>query len=66
MHIYMPKKKRLLSIPKPAHPLKRKEALPWQKPKPISEDPAIANKLEAIFDNSCIIGGACVLRPFCN
>jgi uncharacterized protein (TIGR00730 family) len=49
----MPKKKRLLSIPKPAHPLKRKEALPWQKPKPLSEDPTIANKLEAILDSSC-------------
>jgi uncharacterized protein (TIGR00730 family) len=47
----MPKKKLLLSIPKPPHPIKRKEALPWQKPKPISEDPAIANKLEAIMDN---------------
>jgi uncharacterized protein (TIGR00730 family) len=49
----MPKKKLLLSIPKPADPLKRKEALPWQKPKPISEDPEIANKLDAILDNSC-------------
>ena len=44
----MPRKKILLSIPKPPHPVKRKEALPWQKPKPISEDPAIANKLEGI------------------
>jgi uncharacterized protein (TIGR00730 family) len=49
----MPKKKSLLSIPKPAHPFKRKEALPWHKPKPIEEDPNIANKLEAILDNSC-------------
>jgi uncharacterized protein (TIGR00730 family) len=49
----MSKKKPLLSIPKPAHPVKRKEALPWQKPKPLSEDPAIANKLDAIMDNSC-------------
>jgi len=49
----MPKKKSLLSIPKPADPFKRKEALPWQKPKPIEEDPNIANKLEAILDNSC-------------
>jgi uncharacterized protein (TIGR00730 family) len=47
----MPIKKILLSIPKPPHPVKRKEALPWQKPKPISEDPAIANKLEGIMTN---------------
>ena len=47
----MPRKKILLSIPKPPHPVKRKEALPWQKPKPISEDPAIANKLEGIMTN---------------
>lgn len=47
----MPRKKTLLSIPKPPHPVKRKEALPWQKPKPISEDPAIANKLEGIMTN---------------
>ena len=47
----MPRKKFLLSIPKPPHPIKRKEALPWQKPKPVSEDPAIANKLEAIMTN---------------
>jgi hypothetical protein len=49
----MPKKKPLLSIPKPAAPFKRKEALPWYKPKPIEEDPNIAKKLEAILDNSC-------------
>jgi uncharacterized protein (TIGR00730 family) len=49
----MPKKKFLLSVPKPAHPLRRKEALPWQKPKPLSEDPAIENKLESILDSSC-------------
>jgi len=47
----MPRKKILLSIPKPPHPVKRKEALPWQKPKPISEDPAIANRLEGIMTN---------------
>ena len=47
----MPRKKFLLSIPKPPHPLTRKEELPWQKPKPVSEDPAIANKLEEIMTN---------------
>jgi len=51
----MPKKKLQVSIPKPSHPIKRKEALPWHKPKPISEDPKIANKLEAILENSCYI-----------
>jgi uncharacterized protein (TIGR00730 family) len=51
VHTQMPRKKNLLSIPKPPHPVKRKEALPWQKPKPISEDPAIANKLEVIMAN---------------
>ncbi|PKG99585.1 LOG family protein [Paraglaciecola sp. MB-3u-78] len=47
----MPRKNFLLSIPKPPHSIKRKEALPWQKPKPISEDPAIENKLDAIMTN---------------
>jgi hypothetical protein len=51
----MPPKKFLLSIPKPPHPINRKEALPWQKPKPISDDPAIANKLEAIMNNSSYV-----------
>jgi uncharacterized protein (TIGR00730 family) len=51
----MPKKKSQLSIPKPAHPLKRMEALPWQKPKPVSEDPNIANNLEAIVENNSYI-----------
>lgn len=49
----MPKKKFLPAIPKAAHRFKRKEALPWQTPKPIDEDPGIANKLEAILDSSC-------------
>jgi len=48
----MPKKKFQLSIPKPAHPVKRTEELPWQKPKPVSEDPKIENKLEAIIENN--------------
>lgn len=51
----MPKKKFILSIPKPAHPIRRKEALPWQKPKPVSEDPKIANRLETILDNSSYV-----------
>ncbi|GAC17312.1 LOG family protein [Paraglaciecola arctica] len=51
----MSKKKFILSIPKPAHPIRRKEALPWQKPKPVSEDPKIANKLETILDNSSYV-----------
>ena len=51
VHVQMPRKKFLLYIPKPPHPLTRKEELPWQKPKPVSEDPAIANKLEEIMTN---------------
>jgi uncharacterized protein (TIGR00730 family) len=51
----MPKNKIQLSIPKPAHAIKRKEVLPWRKPKPVSEDPKIANKLEAILDDSTYI-----------
>jgi hypothetical protein len=42
----------LLSITKSTHSTSLKEALPWQKPKPICDDPAIENKLEAIIDNS--------------
>ena len=48
----MPKKQFKVSIPKPAHPINRNEALPWQTPKPVSEDPNIANKLEAIIENN--------------
>lgn len=55
MCFHMPKKKFILSIPKPAHPIRRKEALPWQKPKPVSEDPKIANRLETILDNSSYV-----------
>ncbi|MFT6992130.1 MAG: hypothetical protein ACJASL_004128 [Paraglaciecola sp.] len=51
----MPKNKIQLSIPKPAHAIKRKEDLPWRKPKTVSEDPKIANKLEAILDDSTYI-----------
>lgn len=44
-----------LSIPKPAHPLDREEALPGQKQKPASEDSQIVNKLETILENSAYI-----------
>ena len=35
-------------IPKPAHPLKRREALPWQCPKPSEDDPYAPARIEAI------------------
>lgn len=44
-----------LSIPKPAHPLERKEALPGQQPKNCSDDPQVANKLDAILENDAYI-----------
>ena len=49
------KEKRQLCIPKLAHPIRRNQALPGQKPKPVSEDPMIANKSEAILENSSYI-----------
>lgn len=36
-------------VPEPADPLRRKEPLPWQHPKPTSEDPASADALQAIL-----------------
>ena len=35
-------------IPSPAHPVKRREPLPWQRPKPEEEDPAARQRVEAI------------------
>ncbi|WJG07683.1 LOG family protein [Aliiglaciecola sp. LCG003] len=42
-------------IPRPAAPLKRKSPLPWETPKPASEDPQSTDKLNAILTNSCHI-----------
>src|SRR5690242_14811347 len=38
-------------IPKPAHPRKRREPLPWQCPKPAEDDPYAATHVEAILAN---------------
>jgi uncharacterized protein (TIGR00730 family) len=37
------------TIPKPAHPRQRREPLPWQRPKPSSEDVGAPAKLERIL-----------------
>jgi hypothetical protein len=36
-------------IPTPAHPDKRREALPWQQPKAIEEDPEAMRRVQAIL-----------------
>ncbi len=38
-----------LRIPKPAHPVNRREPLPWQCPKPSEEDPQAPARVEAIL-----------------
>lgn len=38
-------------VPTPADPDRRDEPLPWQKPKPVAEDPEGAAKLQAILDS---------------
>lgn len=38
-------------VPKPAHPHRRLEPLPWQQPKPTSEDTECARTLQAILDS---------------
>ena len=45
----MSRKKRVSRVPKPADPHRRKEPLPWQQPKPTSEDPGSAHALQAIL-----------------
>lgn len=39
------------TIPTPAHPRKRREALPWQQPKPTREDPEAGRRVQAILDS---------------
>lgn len=39
-------------VPVPAHPHKRREALPWQKPKPSHEDPHAPVGIKAILESS--------------
>ena len=41
--------KHVAGIPAPADPNQRKEPLPWQKPKPTSEDPESARAVQAIL-----------------
>src|SRR5579864_6888354 len=36
-------------IPRPAHPLQRREPLPWQCPKPVDEDPEALARVETIL-----------------
>jgi len=38
-------------IPAPPHPDKRREALPWQEPKPIADDPEASGRVQAILDS---------------
>src|SRR6202521_6389952 len=38
-------------IPTPAHPLKRCEALPWEQPKAIEEDPEALRRVQAILNS---------------
>jgi hypothetical protein len=40
-----------LAIPPPAHPHKRRDALPWQAPKPTDEDPEALLRVKAILDS---------------
>ena len=42
--------KQKLKIPPPAHPQKRREALPWQEPKPTEEDPEALLRVKAILN----------------
>jgi len=39
------------AIPPPAHPYKRREALPWQQPKAIEEDPEALQRVQAILNS---------------
>ena len=42
-------------VPQPAHPVQRKEPLPWQRPKSSEEDPECPGKLQAILDSSSYV-----------
>jgi uncharacterized protein (TIGR00730 family) len=39
------------AIPKPAHPLQRREPLPWQNPKPPEADPDAPDRIKAILES---------------
>jgi len=38
-------------VPEPAHPLLRREPLPWQSPKPLAEDASVAERLRTIMEH---------------
>jgi uncharacterized protein (TIGR00730 family) len=38
-------------IPRPAHPHKRREPLPWHRPKPVEEDPEAWQRVQAILQS---------------
>lgn len=38
-------------IPPPAHPVRRREPLPWQRPKPAEDDPEADRRIKAILDS---------------
>jgi uncharacterized protein (TIGR00730 family) len=38
-------------IPSPAHPVKRREPLPWQQPKPFEEEPDVKERVRAIMES---------------
>ena len=42
-------------IPMPAHPHKRREALPWQQPKTTEEDPEALRRVQAIRIAAAIV-----------
>jgi uncharacterized protein (TIGR00730 family) len=46
-----PRRKGADRVPVPAHPHKRREALPWHKPKPSHEDPEAPARLKAILES---------------
>ena len=43
--------KSVTEIPTPAHPYQRREALPWQRPKAVEEDPEAMRRLQAILNS---------------
>ena len=47
----MNKPNRSRHVPKPPHPIQRREPLPWQHPKPIAEDPEAAKRIKAIMES---------------
>ncbi len=51
----MTKKHTRPEVPQPAHPHKRREPLPWHKPKPSGEDPEGPGKLELILNSPSYI-----------